>query len=78
MKKIIKELKSNLFFNSLLERATGYRVEKTIIKIFNLQDEVTETILKNRLPNVKRVSIKPNLIKIYIGKEKIGEFNETK
>lgn len=70
MKKVIKELKLNPFFNSLLKKATGFSIENNTIKIFNLQDEISETILKNKLSNVKKVSIKSksNLIKIYFGK----------
>ena len=65
MKKI-KELKANIFFKNLIKNAAGFSIEENVVKIFNLKDEVSETLLKNRLPNVKKVIIKPNLLKIVI------------
>ena len=65
MKKL-KELKANPFFKKLIENAAGFSVDGNVIKVFNVDDEVNETILKNRLPNVKNVIVKSKLIKIIV------------
>ena len=64
--KKIKELTKNPLFKNLIKNAGGYSIDRNVIKIFNLNDEVNKTILKNRLPNIKDVVVKPRFIKIIL------------
>jgi len=59
MKKILKDN----FVKSLLEKAAGYELKNKVLKVFHIDDEISESLIKNRL-NVpyKEVKIKNNSV----------------
>jgi len=59
MKKILKDS----FIKSLLEKAAGYELKNKILKIFHINDEISENLIKNRLSvSYKEIKIKNNSI----------------
>ena len=61
MKKILKDS----FIKSILKNAAGYTIEQKVLKIFNINDELSETVIKNRITfPYKNFKIKNNSLLI--------------
>jgi len=53
-------LKDN-FIKNLLKNAAGYTIDKNMLKIFNINDTISEQLIKNRLSfPFKDIKIKNN------------------
>ena len=57
-------LKDN-FIKNLLKNAAGYTIDKNMLKIFNINDTISEQLIKNRLSfPFKDIKIKNNSLLI--------------
>jgi Sec7-like guanine-nucleotide exchange factor len=60
----MKILKDN-FVKILIKNATGYKIEKNVLKIFYLKYKMNETVIKNRIKYpVKNIEYKNNSLLI--------------
>jgi len=61
----MKHILKDSFIKSLLKNAAGYTIDKNMLKIFNINDTLSEQLIKNRLSfPFKDIKIKNNSLLI--------------
>jgi hypothetical protein len=61
--KLKKRILENEFIKNLIKNSAGYSFENKILKIFFINDEINERLIKNRVPiTIKDIKIKNNSV----------------